>query len=222
MRFYTSFIRSVRSVRSVRSISFYINPIAICVNFNFCVEVCVGVYSNIRPMCWLFNGSVNYNMSSCIGDHASISVHVSTNEYSALADLVELILPQALQTSIYEQLAFRQSLPRNVGEYMGVSSVVMEEEDEDSDDEGEEAEEIGVDTSNSNSNSSFVEHVEVVNKRIQARELKKRLSRERIHFKNKVMLLLNQVVTNTMDMLDVGIDQVQYTITSTHSFCFVF
>ena len=58
--FYTSLIRIVRSI------DFYINLIAIYISFNFCVAVCVGFYSNVRPMCWLFNRSINYNMSSCI------------------------------------------------------------------------------------------------------------------------------------------------------------
>ena len=120
-------------------------------------------------------------------------MQLNTNEYSAYADLLDMILPQAVDMCVDECIDIRQALPRDVGNFMGVSSVVADA-DSDSEDETVDGDEE-------------VNH-DAIMRKDKEKEHKKILMQQRSQFRRKMTLLLNQVVANTVDLLDVGVDQV--------------
>jgi bifunctional lysine-specific demethylase and histidyl-hydroxylase NO66 len=126
-----------------------------------------------------------HSVEGC-GGKPSVSVHLLTNEHNSIADLVDIALPQALAHRIAETVDFRRALPRNIGEFMGVSAAVQEDDLSDEEDE-EDAAAAGAEAE----------------KRRRAL-----LLQTRQQFKKKVAQLLHQVVDDAVDMLDASVDQI--------------
>lgn len=133
-----------------------------------------------------------HQLKSCSGE-PSVSVHMLTNEHNSIADLVDIALPQALSLTIAESLDFRRALPRNIGEFFGVSAAVQE------DDLSDEEEEDQVDEAG-NPVATAASAAE--------KQRNAALLRVRQQFKKKVTQLLHKVVDETVDMLDASVDQI--------------
>ena len=148
-----------------------------------------------------------HSLKSCIGDESSVCLQLSTNEFNTIADMLDMLIPQAMNHCVGTTKEFRQCLPRDIGECVGVSSLVQDEISDDDEDEEEEDGEV----SGSGSEDEENLHAPRVSKRKAAdmRVMKNQMLKERLQFKRKLRGLLNELVTTTMDMVDVGIDQVR-------------
>nr|CCA22892.1 nucleolar protein putative [Albugo laibachii Nc14] len=57
----------------------------------------------------------------------SLHITISAGQHNAYADLMEVLIPQALQSAIQSNLSMRKSLPRNYLSYMGVMHSDLDE-----------------------------------------------------------------------------------------------
>ncbi|RWS11651.1 bifunctional lysine-specific demethylase and histidyl-hydroxylase NO66-like protein [Dinothrombium tinctorium] len=55
----------------------------------------------------------------------SLHITLSVSQKNTFGDLLEILLPQALQTAIAEDIEFRESLPRDCFSYMGIANQEM-------------------------------------------------------------------------------------------------
>ena len=136
-----------------------------------------------------------YSLSSCGGEETSCSLHLLTNEFHTIADVLEYILPEAVKATVAQGRAYRESLPWNVGDFMGVSSQPEEEE--------EEEESGGVDGETPAPLTPSQKR-----KRQVAQEHKTLLRTARLNLRRKIQGCLQQVLSQAMDILDGGLDQV--------------
>ena len=67
------------------------------------------------PRGWVHQGE-------CLAGEHSLHVTVSTYQKNAWADLLEKIVPRALETAIKENVEFRRGLPTDYKMYMGVTN----------------------------------------------------------------------------------------------------
>lgn len=149
-----------------------------------------------------------HSLKSCAGQDPSVCLQLSSNEFNTIADMLDILIPQAMNHCVDTTIEFRQCLPRDIGDCVGVSSLVQDEisDDEDEEDEG------GNDEVNSGTGSADEDGAETPSrtKRSAAdmKMVKNHMLKQRLAFKRKLRGLLNDLVSTTMDMVDVGIDQV--------------
>jgi len=132
-----------------------------------------------------------HSLEGCSGK-ASVTVHLLTNEHNSIADLIDIALPQALSHTIAESIDLRRAVPRNIGEFMGVSAAVQE--DDLSDEEELEEDDQGNPVATTASTAE--------------KKRKTALLHVRQQFKKRVAQLLHRVVDDAVDMLDASVDQI--------------